>query len=166
VAVVPPLVLYDDVFRNGATLNQFNGRNDVASNSVVHGGKLAISSTLEAPPSEPGFQSVMFIALPERMKMSPYAELHFWVKATGPKPVAINISAVVGDGSRAVGESRSAVATPTEWTEVVVLLDALVTDRVRFDTEPIRYFAISPANTVGLPATGNLLYDDITLTGG
>jgi serine/threonine protein kinase len=148
-------VIFDDVFRNGASLNQYNGTNDVAFAGEVHAGKLAISSA-RAP--DPKF----FLYLPDGVPLAGYKELHFWSRSDGGGPVSINVI-FTQNIDKPVGEVRSAALTETAWTEVVLPLDALIKDRAAYDSATSRMIWISPGSSASTLGTGTILYDDISL---
>jgi serine/threonine protein kinase len=150
----PSFVIYDDVFRNGATLNQFNGTNDVAFTSTTHGGRFSIASQLAPDPK-------FFAYLPDGAKLSRYQELRLWVRSAGVSAVSINVS-LTRDTDKTVGETRSVVAVDTRWTELVVPLDALLKDRLAYDQASTRMLWIQPSNSAGTVLQGALLIDDIT----
>lgn len=152
----PSFVIYDDVFRNGATLNQYNGTNDVAFTGAAHRGRFSISSQLAVDPK-------LFATLPDGAVLSKYGNLRLWVRSVGVPAVSINVS-LTRDTDKTVGESRSAVAVDSAWTEMVIPLDALLKDRVGFDQATTRMLWIQPSNSAGSPAQGMLLIDTITFS--
>jgi serine/threonine protein kinase len=150
----PSFAVYDDVFRNGATLNQFNGNNDVAFTGATHRGRFSIASQLAVDPK--------FLAyLPDGAKLSKYQDLHLWIRSAGAAAVSINVR-LAGDTDKTVGDSRSAVAVDSGWTEVVIPLDALLKDRVGYDETTMRMLWIQPTNSADVATAGTLLIDDIT----
>jgi serine/threonine protein kinase len=150
----PSFMIFDDVFRNGASLNQFNGTNDVAFASEVHTGKLAISSARAPDPK-------LFLYLPDGLAIAGFKELRFWSRSNGGGPVSINVI-FMRDTDTDVGEVRSAALTESEWTEVIVPLDALIKDRATYDTATSRMIWIQPGNSASTLGTGSILYDDIS----
>lgn len=148
-------VIYDDVFRNGATLNQFNGTNDVAFGGEVHTGQLAISSARAPDPK-------LFLYLPDGIRLAGYKELRFWSRSSGGGPVSVNVN-LMRDTDKSVGDVRSAALTETEWTEVVLPLDALIKDRAAYDSATSRMIWIQPGNSATILGTGAILFDDISL---
>ncbi len=150
----PSFVIYDDVFRNGATLNQFNGTNDVAHTAATHGGRFSIASQLAPDPK-------FFAYLPDGAELSVYHDLHLWVRAAGVAAVSINVR-LTRDTDKVVGESRSVVAVDSVWTEMVIPLDALLKDRAGYDQATTRMLWIQPSNSADIASEGTLLIDDIT----
>jgi serine/threonine protein kinase len=150
----PSLVIYDDVFRNGATLNQFNGTNDVAYTAATHRGRFSIASQLAPDPK-------FFAYLPDGAELSKYHDLHLWVRAAGVPAVSINVT-LTRDTDKSVGESRSVVAVDSDWTEMIIPLDALVKGRAGYDQAATRMLWIQPTNSADIAAQGTLLIDDIT----
>jgi serine/threonine protein kinase len=149
----PAFVIYDDVFRNGATLNQFNGTNDVAHTAAARRGRFAIASQLAPDPK-------FFAYLPDGAELSKYHDLHLWVRSAGVPAVSINV-ALTRDTDKGVGESRSVVAVDSDWTEMVIPLDALLKDRAEYDQATTRMLWIQPSNSADIAAQGTLLIDDI-----
>jgi serine/threonine protein kinase len=150
----PSFVIYDDVFRNGAILNQFNGKNDVAFTGATHRGRFSIASQLAPDPK-------FFAYLPDGAELSKYHDVHLWVRSAGVPAVSINVT-LTRDTDKGVGESRSLVAVDSEWTEMVIPLDALVKDRAGYDQAATRMLWIQPTNSADIATQGTLLIDDIT----
>jgi serine/threonine protein kinase len=149
----PSFVMYDDVFRNGATLNQFNGSNDVAYTAASHSGRFSIASQLAPDPK-------FFAYLPDGAELSKYHDLHLWVRSAGVTAVSINVT-LTRDTDKSVGESRSVVAVDSDWTEMVIPLDALLKDRAEYDQATTRMLWIQPSNSADTATQGTLLIDDI-----
>ena len=150
-----PVVLYDDAFRNGASLNGFNGHNDPASSAHPHQGAFAIASSL-SPPS-----AVMFIYIPDGNLFASRQALTFWMRSDSGTPETVTISATTSTRISA-GGTISVTAEAGRWKSYRIPLARLISDRASFATatERMIWFQVG----VAANPSGQLLYDDLAVT--
>lgn len=147
-----PLVLYDDTFHNGVTLNAYNGTNDAASTTRVRRGATAIEA--QTTP-----QGVLFLQLPDTMRLKDYSQLEAWVWAPEVTTVKVTMTSANDD---AAGVNASVTLLDEAWTHVTVSLDDLVRERTAYDhaTQRMLWF------TLDTKAKGPISFDDLAFTAG
>jgi serine/threonine protein kinase len=149
----PTFAIYDDAFRNGTSLNQYNGVNDAFAKTTVHDGSLSVASSV----SDGG---VTFIALPDDVALSKFEQLRLFVRGdrTGDLSISITMTTELDHGA---GQSKTVVINDRAWTEITVPVKLLVADGAAFDKARQRMLWLQVVDAVGL--TGTLHYDTIEL---
>jgi serine/threonine protein kinase len=150
---VGAMVIYDEAFQNGFSLNLFNGINDPASTVQRHSGEFALATT---PTSFDGF----LVLMPDDLKLAEFGEVRLWMRFAQGDAGAFTVSAM-RDTNTAVGTPVPITGvTPGEWSEIVVPLDQLIVDRVAYDGDVQRMLWFNSAEPTSRPT---IYADDITL---
>jgi chitinase len=149
-------VVYDDAFRNGFSLNAWNGMNDAASATPVKVGKLALTTT---PSDWTGF----FVHVPDGFSFDGLTTLQFWEHGGTAGAPAFAISAKVNtSGEVGTAASVPAVAANT-WVQRSVPLDSMIGSAAAFNAASGRMIWFSSAESGARPIVS---FDQIELVGG
>jgi hypothetical protein len=107
--VVAPRPVFMDAFATGFAYNQWNGTNNVANTSPVHGGTTSISTSI-------GNLTGIFISVANGESLNSYGSLRFWIHG-GVTGITGAFVAAQGSGANATNFPLPAVAANT-WVQV------------------------------------------------
>jgi serine/threonine protein kinase len=120
------LVIFDEGFRNGFSLNEFNGINNPASTAAAHSGSISLATT---PTAFDGF----LLWIPDALELANRRELHLWILVDAADTGAFRMSAMINTQQAAGRPVTLASVMPGQWSEVVIPLRDLIIDPVAFD---------------------------------
>jgi serine/threonine protein kinase len=120
------LVVFDEGFRNGFTLNEFNGINNPASTIEAHSGSVSLATT---PTAFDGF----LLWIPDGLKLADRSELRLWMLVDPADSGEFRMSAMINTQQAAGRAVTVGPLVPGQWSEVVMPLNELIVDRAAFD---------------------------------
>jgi serine/threonine protein kinase len=148
------LVIFDDGFRNGFSLNEFNGINNPASAVKAHSGSVSLATT---PTAFDGF----LLWIPDGLKLAERTELRMWVFVDASDSGEFRMSAMINTQQAAGRPVTLSPVVPGQWSEVVIALDELIVDRGAFDAATQRMLWCNSA--LGTPRP-TVFVDDISVS--
>jgi Glycosyl hydrolases family 18 len=142
-------VIYDDAFRNGFTLNQWNGTNDPDATGVVKVGLQSLSTT---PMPWTGF----FIHVPDDAQFASNTDLQFWVNG-GSAGLGDFVVSAKTDTATDVGAAQHLDPVPANtWVQQTISLADLTGGTATYDTTKDRMLWFASTDV----ATRPLVYFD------
>jgi hypothetical protein len=150
--VAAPRPVFGDSFAAGFGYNPWNGTNNVANSSPVHGGTTSISSSF-------GSFSGIYISVANGESLAPYASLRLWVNGGS---AGLTNGFVSAQGAGASGDFPIPAVAANQWAQVTVPLASIINNTAGFDAAADRYLRVFGSGST----TSTVFLDDIELVPG
>jgi chitinase len=146
-------VIYDDAFRNGFTLNQWNGINSPNATDPVKVGAKSLSTT---PMPWTGF----FVHVPDDAPFASSTDLQFWVNGGSAGLGDFVVSAKTDTGTDVGTAQHLAAVAANTWAQQKISLADLTGGTATYDTKKDRMLWFASTDAVTRPM---VYFDQIEL---